>query len=145
MAVTADDLWTHLSGGMPTAAPPERVADLERVIGAAVAAILPHLTGVGMAPPSGSTSRSAWDGAVTATSATSATPLPADYTDEQLAALDTATLRAAAELWRWQQSSTGEYGYADGFDVPTPGYRDVFYTVQPLLSHAGLVNPAVVA
>ena len=116
MAVTADDLWTHLSGGTPTTAPPERVGDLERVLGTAVAAITPHLTG----------DAGTWN-------------------PDQLAALDTATLRAASELWRWQQSSTGEYGYADGFDVPVGGYRDVFYTVQPLLAHAGLVNPAVVA
>jgi hypothetical protein len=29
--------------------------------------------------------------------------------------------------------------YADGQDYPQPVYRDVYYSVQPLLMHAGLV------
>ena len=59
--------------------------------------------------------------------------------------LRTAQLRAGAEIWRWQQSTTGEYGFADGSDLPLPVFRDVFHTVQPVLMHAGLVAAAVVA
>ena len=63
----------------------------------------------------------------------------------QVEANRTAQLRAAAELWRWQQTTTGEYGFADGSDLPVPVFRDVFHTVSPVLAHAGLINPAVVA
>jgi hypothetical protein len=62
-------------------------------------------------------------------------PLPAP----QQQALDTAQLRVAAELWRWQQANAGSTMYADGQDYPQPVYRDVYYSVQPVLMHAGLV------
>jgi len=68
------------------------------------------------------------------------------WTPGQVSAYDTATLRAAAELWRWQHSGpAGDVGYPDGSDFPSPVYRDVFYTVQPLLAHAGIVAPVVFA
>ena len=64
-----------------------------------------------------------------------------EMTADQTQAHTTATLRAAAELWNWQHSGpAGEIGWPDGSDFPSPVYRDVFYTVQPTLAHAGLVT-----
>jgi hypothetical protein len=94
-----------------SAPPADQTEALQRVLDAAAAAITPHLIDT-------------------------VNPLPAG----QQQALDTAQLKAAGELWRWQQSTGGgQYVYADGQDYPNPVYRDVYHGVQPLLMHAGLV------
>ena len=61
------------------------------------------------------------------------------------AALDSAVLKYACDMWRWMSATGGIYMFSDAVDTPVYMPRDLIENVWPMLMSAGLVSLGSIA